>query len=144
MSVAQTVDQVLQQATFSSDDQPYVMVKLPPRAITAAAGVLAEIGEAFSALIVDANEVTLIIPADAADEFSRRLPDRQVSIEYRLITLDLPLEPTLVGLMARLSQALADAGVPVFPFAAFTRDHILVPAAQFDAAMSALSRLHAP
>lgn len=140
--MAQTVQDALKAARLYSDDQPYLMVQLPAPAITAAAGVIAEIGEPFAALIADKDEVTLIIPADALPDFERRLPGYRVAqTEYHLITFDVALEPTLVGFMARVSTVLAQAGIPIFPFAAFSRDHLLVPAEQFSAAMTALTTL---
>jgi hypothetical protein len=143
-SVVQTVEQALQQAKLYSDDQLYNVIQLPSAAITAAAGVLAEIGEPFGAVIVDKDEVTLIIPADDLEDFTRRIPGYLVSpTPYRLITFDVELEPSLVGFMARVSKALADAGVPIFAYAAFTRDHLLVPSQQFDTALETLNALRA-
>jgi hypothetical protein len=43
--------------------------------------------------------------------------------------------------MAVLSNALAAAGVPIFPFAAYSRDHLLVPADQFDLALVTLEAM---
>jgi hypothetical protein len=143
--VAQTVEQVLKDAKLYTDEQPYTLVKLPAAAIVAGAAVLAEIGEPFGALIADKDEVTLLIPADVLPAFASRLPDHVVGDEpYRLITFDLELEPTLTGFMAVISAALAKAGVPILPIAAFSRDHILVPAAKFEAALAALQQLLAP
>ena len=140
--MARTVDEALQEATLVSDEQVYQIIRLPASAITAAAGVLAEIGEPFGALIADKDEVTLIIPADTLNTFTRRLPDYQPSAaQYRLITFEAVLEPTMIGFMARVSSALADAGIPIFPYAAYTTDHILVPADNFAAAVEALNRL---
>jgi hypothetical protein len=140
--VAQSVDDALRGATLYSDDTPYVLLSLPLAAITAAAGVVAEISEPFTALLVDKDEVTLVLTAREADEFSRRLPGAQRSAAtYRLLTLDVALEPTLVGFMARVSAALAEANVPILPFAAYTRDHLLVPEDQFDRAKAALEQL---
>jgi hypothetical protein len=142
--MAQTVQEALRQASFYSDDEPYLLVKLPPSGITAAAGVVAEISDPFCALIVDKDEVTLVVPHEAVEEFGRRMRDHISSTSYyRLITIDAVLEPDLVGFMAAVSAALAQAGVPVFPYAAYSRDHILVPADQYDAALAALEKLKA-
>jgi hypothetical protein len=104
--------------------------------------VIAEASEAFSALIVDKDEVTLLLPAEVWDDFARRLPGVVLAENrYRLITFDAPLDLALVGFMARISRALADAGVSIFPLAAYTRDHILVPANQFDIALHTLQKL---
>ena len=140
----QTVDQALKNAQLYTDQLEYSLVHLPPNAIMVAAGVIAEIGEPFGAMIVDKDEVTLVIPADAVADFSKRLREHRLSdTSYRLITFDIELEATLTGFMARISQALADAGIPILPFAAFSRDHLLVPSAHFDTAWSALKALQA-
>jgi hypothetical protein len=133
-----TATEALVQAKLYTDNVLYLLVHLPAPAITAGAGVLAEIATPFSALVVDKDEVTLVLPQDKWEEFSDRLPDHQTAIDYRLITFDLPLEFSLVGFMALISQILAEAGVPIMPFAAYERDHILVPAARFQAAWDAL------
>lgn len=140
----QTVQQALSAAKLYTDDQLYRLIKLPAQAVTAAAGVLAEIGEPFAALLVDKDEVTLVLTADDLEDFGRRLPGHTASATaYRLITFDVELEPTLVGFMAQVSAALASVGVSILPFAAFSRDHLLVPSEQFSTAWDALKKLQA-
>ena len=140
--MAQTVEQALQQAKLYTDDTLYSLIHLPPNGIMAAAGVLAQVGEPFGALIADKDEVTLVIPAEMVAEFSNRLREKRVGeSDYRLITFDLELEPTLTGFMARIAAALAEANVPILPFAAFSRDHLLIPAAHFETAWSTLIKL---
>ena len=138
----QTVEQVLQQAEFYSDGQVYHLIGLPGKAMTAAAGVLAEVGEPFCALIVDKDEVSLLLPAEAWQDFQNRLPGARVSeVSYRLITIDAVLEPDLIGFLAHISKALADARISILGFAAYSRDHFFVPAHQFDLALSELKKL---
>jgi hypothetical protein len=135
---------VLAQSRLTSDPRDYVLVALPPQAITAAAGVLAECGEPFAALIADKDEVTLVLLAEAWPDFAGRLPGHQLAGDhYRLITFDIELEISLVGFMALVSTALADAGVSILPLAAFTRDHILVKAQDCDKALNTLQHLQA-
>lgn len=140
--MAQTIQEVLSAATFYSDDMEYAFIHLPANAITAAAGVVAEIGGPFCVLIVDKDEVSLLIPTDALEEFGKRLPGHiRTSETYSLITLDIALEPTLTGLMARISSALAEASIPIFPYAAYTRDHIVVPSQYKQKALDVLAKL---
>jgi len=137
-----TVDDFLAKMNLYSDEQDYVLVQLPVAAIVAAAGVVAEVGEPFCALLVDKDEVSLMLPAEALEDFGGRLQGHKVAeTRYRLLTLDVATEPNLVGFMARVSGALAEAGVSVFPYAAYTRDHIFVPAEQFDTARKTLEQL---
>jgi hypothetical protein len=142
--MVQTIRDALKAARFYSDGELYALLQLPPQAIIAAAGVLAEIAEPFAALIADKDEVTLIIHAEEVETFARRMPGyTSAQSLYRLITLDVLLEPTLVGFMAMVGQAVARAGVSIIPLGAYSRDHLLVPENQFDAAMNALKKLQA-
>ena len=138
----QTLQQALQNARFYSDGQLYQFVRLPANGITMAAGIVAEAGIPFCALLVDKDEVTLMLPQDVCQEFGRRLRHGTVSNAfYRLITLDVVLDAQLVGLMALISKALAEADISMMPFAAFSRDHVFVPAADFEKAVAALETL---
>jgi hypothetical protein len=140
--MTQTVEQILAAAKLYSDEKDYIIVQLPAAAITAAAGIIAEISEPFCALIVDKDEVTLVVPHEAWEDFSKRLPNHKVTDKlYKLITFDIALEMSLVGFMARISQALSEVNVSILTFAAFMRDHLLVPADQFDIALAALEKL---
>lgn len=132
--------QTFKTATLYTDDELYRVVRLPAAALWAGTAIVAEIGEPFSAVIADKDEITLVVLSDAWDDLADRLPDHTVMEHaYRLITFDTPLEPALVGFMALVSQILADAGVSILPLAAFSRDHILVTAAQFQQAWDALA-----
>lgn len=138
----QTVQQALSAATLFTDNQVYRFVQLPANGITVAAGILAEASLPFSTIIADKDEVTLMLPSEAYDEFQRRLKHAIVSnITYRLITFDVVLEPTLVGFMAHITEALAEAKISVLPFSAYSRDHLFVSEMDFDRAMSTLQAL---
>lgn len=131
-------ESILAACTLTTDDTPYRIIHLPAAAITPAAGVLAEIGTAFSTLVADKDEVTLILPDAEWQTFAGRLIDAQNGGLYRLITFDQPLEPDLVGFMALVSRVLAAAGISLLAISAFERDHILVPDGQLAPALDAL------
>ena len=138
----EAADQILRSADLYSDGAEYRLLRLPANAIVLAAGVLAEARPPFSALLADKDEVTLMLPAEAQRRFSRRLRRAILSEQaYRLITFDAELEPTLVGFMARISATLAAADIPILTYAAFSRDHIFVPADKYERAIDALSAL---
>jgi hypothetical protein len=140
--MTQSASAVLAQADLYTDGIDYVIIRLPPKAITVASGIVAEIGESFLALIADKDEVTLVIPAEAVDDFSKRLRDFAQSPKvYRLITFNVELDFDLIGFMALVSHALAEAGISILPVAAYSRDHILIPADQIDIAIQTLQQL---
>lgn len=138
----QTVDEILRTCDFRTDKSDYRLLKMPPNGITVAAGVLAEASLPFSAMLADQDEVTMLLPDEARLEFQRRLRRATISDEvYRLITIDADLQPSLVGLIARISKSLAEAGIPVLVFAAYSRDHVLVPFDSLDKALATLIAL---
>ena len=139
--IVTSLEEALRSAQPTSDETLYCIIHLPPSAITAAAGIVAQIGEPFLALTVDEQEVTLVAHADAWDLIALRLPDAEVSPDWRLITFDATLDHSMVGFMARISTTLAEAGVSIYALSAYRRDHLLVKAAQFDAAFAALTKL---
>ncbi len=140
--MSQTVDEVLRNCEFRSDEHSYRLLKLPANGITVAAAIVAEASLPFSSMLADQDEVTMLLPDEVCQEFQRRLKMATLSeVVYRLITVDAILEPDLVGLIARVSRSLAEAGIPVLVFAAYSRDHIFVPVDSFDKALAALKSL---
>lgn len=140
--MAQTIQQALSNAKLYTDDLVYRFVQLPSNAIIVAAGIVAEAGNPFSAMIVDKDEVTLMLPEVACEAFQNRLKLATISdITYRLITFDVVLEPTLIGFMAHITKALGESNISVMPYAAFSRDHIFVSEADYDKAISTLKSL---
>ena len=138
----QTVEQVLISSALYVDEFVYRMLRLHANGVTLAAGIIAEAGLPFCALVVDKDEVTLLLREDVCEAFSERLRLAKVMEQtYRLITFDAVLEPDLVGFIARIGGALADAGIPVLVFAAYSRDHIFVPAESLSSAVDALQAL---
>lgn len=142
--MSQSLEDAIKQAVLYSDDYRYRFVKLPANAITAAAGVVAEAGNPFTAMLVDKDEVTLMLEDEDFEHYKKRLLNHEVSETfYRLITFDIVLDSSLVGFIAKISLALAEAKISIMPFAAYSRDHIFVPQDDFEQAIAVLENLKA-
>ena len=89
-------------------------------------------------ILKDAYEVTLVL--DDADLRNMRpgLEDARIANGYRLLTFETVLDLSVVGFMAVVSRFLADAGVPILPISAFSRDHLLIRQTDLSAALKAL------
>ena len=133
-----SAQEALHNSTLFTDNVVYTLISLPPTAIWAGAGIIADLAEAFSVVIADKDEVTLVLPLDAWQDYEKRLPNARQQGEFRLITFDIELDFDMIGFMALVAKILADAGVSILPFAAFTRDHVLVPTEKFQIAWDAL------
>lgn len=140
--MTQRVDLVLASTEIHTDGHVYRLLSLPPQDISLACAILAEAGQPVSAVVVDAYEVSLLLREDVMQRHDKRLRKATWSDAcYHLITFSQALEPDLVGFLARVSTALANAGIPILALAAHSRDHILVPAADFTKAMAELHAL---
>lgn len=89
-------------------------------------------------LVVDETEVTALVAESALDELP---PCRQCEKGWSVITLDLAMDWDVTGVIAAISDALARAGIPLGAVAAYSRDHLLVPAMRLDQALDVLSEL---
>ncbi len=128
-------------AQLYSDGRPYAVVSLPRDQMRAATILFGGLAEPFAAMIVDRDEITIVIHEMDWSVAGRDLPGMRVLNDYRLITLDVELEADVTGFMDVVCRLLAEAGVPMLPVAAYSRDHLLVGATGFDRAWQALSDL---
>jgi hypothetical protein len=115
-----------------SDERPYCVVSLPPDQMRAATILFGGLAEAFAALIVDKDEITIVMHEPDWSIGGRGLQRMRVENGYRLITFDYELDMELVGFMAVVAQLLAGANVPMLPVAAYSRDHLLVRERDFE------------
>jgi hypothetical protein len=60
---------------------------------------------------------------------------------WKIITFDMVLPFSLVGFLARISAALAGAGIGICAFSAYSTDHILVKSGDLEKALGTLEKL---
>jgi len=134
----------LARAKLSLHPDEFLLIRLPPSAVVAAAGVVAELADPFIALILDARELTCILDRESYDEYAHRLLKAEVSdVSYRLITFEESLDHQLVSLAALAAHVLANAGIPLLALSGYAYDHILIPSHKADAALAAISDFQA-
>ncbi len=96
-------------------------------------------GGAPVALIVDHDEISLLAPEDVV-EAQGGLVER-VGRGWRALTLEATFALTTVGLLAVVSRALADVGIPVMVLSSHDTDHFLVPDESLGRALAALNQV---
>ena len=89
-------------------------------------------GAPLWSLTRSAEELSLVLPEEYADDRWR------VEAGYRCLVVQGPLPFSAVGILARLSGALAAAGVPLFAVSTFDTDYLLVRDEHLPAAAAAL------
>ena len=58
---------------------------------------------------------------------------------FRMLIFD-PTEPHVVGFLATVLEALAEADVPIMAYSSYHRDYVLVPSDKVDEAISSLEK----
>jgi len=124
-----------------TDGVDYTLVSLPRHRLQAASVLFSGLAEAFSAMVLDKDEITLILQSADWELARPAAPEARAAPGYRLITLDLPLDLSQVGVLAAVSSVLAEAGVSLIAVSAYQHDHLLVRQDDFERAWLVLSNL---
>lgn len=82
--------------------------------------------DALFMILRDAYEVTLLLEEEDWDRIRYALRDARVERGFRLLTFDIELPWSVVGYLARITEILARADIPVGAVSSFSRDHLLV------------------
>lgn len=117
---------------------PFALAAWAPAQVSAVCQGLLRCRTAHGLVILDEREASALLPEAALLEMP---PPRQVQRGWALITLDQPMAWDVTGVLAAVSGALAAAGIPLGAAAAFSRDHLYVPAGRLDEALAALRPL---
>lgn len=94
----------------------------------------------FVSLIRDKQEITLMIAEDVWQQISDRFPGAQARGHWRLIRFDTVLDFSVVGFIAEISRALADAEISILSVSTYSTDAVLVQESQFNAAIIAVKQ----
>ena len=122
------------------DPEPYVFARLDVRAGQEVASTLAAASSSCAVWMRVGEELTIACTESVArsSEVLARAEER--SGPYRRIALDVEVPLDVCGYLAPAAQKLADAGIAILPFAAWSRDHLLVRADQLELALRTLER----
>lgn len=122
------------------DPAPFVFTRLDEKNAGAASAVLAAAADDCVIWMRAGSELTIACPESLARQHAVLAEAAERSGPYRRIVLDVEVPLSVCGYLAPAAQRLADAGVAILPFAAWSRDHLLVHADQLDLALRTLER----
>jgi len=84
--------------------------------------------------------LSIVLSEDVKDEISA-ISSKELIGPFALISLTVHSDLYAVGLLARITAALAQEGISVNAFSAYYHDHIFVPYDRKDDALDAISRI---
>src|SRR6185503_10295785 len=95
----------------------------------------------FVQCTVEPDVLTLVLAEADWRVLSPAFPHARVERPYRVIAFDQDLPSDLVGFLAAITRALADAGVPLLAACGYARDYVLVREDDLGTASKALKAL---
>ncbi len=96
--------------------------------------------EGFVSMTRDKAEITLMLAEDEWDCISGRFPEALGEGRRRMIRFDTVLDFSVVGFIADISRALADAEISILSISTFQTDAVLVHESRFDEAVAAVKQ----
>lgn len=102
---------------------------------------LALLGRAPSQIVREEEGTTILVSEDAIDAVVERHPDARVVRGLVWIRFSMAMDWDLVGFLAHVTKALAEAGVPVGCVCTFDRDHLFVSEEHLERAAEVLDDL---
>lgn len=79
------------------------------------------------------DEISLVCPTDDAPSFTLAREDH-----WRTLRVEGVLDFSLVGILAQIATALAEAGISIFAVSTYQTDYLLIKADRLDAAVAVL------
>jgi len=117
----------------------FAVVSLPLEHYGEAVACLSEV-EDFVSLTRDKEEITLIIAEDVWRKLEPRFPGAVAQGRRRLIRFDTVLDFSVVGFIAEISHALAEADISILSVSTYSTDAVLVHESRFDDAVTAIKQ----
>lgn len=117
----------------------------PQRYVVAQLAAVPDVGSALDAagapvaLVVGHGEVSLLAPEEVVERVSPLVTRR--SEGWRAATLDTVFPLDTVGVLAAVSQALAQVGVPLMVFSSHDTDHLLLPEVHLGHALAVIHNI---
>lgn len=99
------------------------------------------LGQPPGMLVREAGETTLFVRAEVVERVRARHPAARSEEGLAWIRFEQPMGWEVVGFLARVSERLAAAGVPIGVVCGFSRDHLFVSEQKLAPALEALRSL---
>src|SRR5262244_829708 len=117
----------------------FTVVSLPLEHYGEAVACLSEV-EDFVSMTRDKEEITLIVAEDIWRKLEPRFPGAVAQDKRRMIRFDTVLDFSVVGFIAEISRALAEADISILGLSTYRTDTVFVHESRFADAVNAIKR----
>lgn len=122
---AHTLEDALARMTFAVEEGRFALVGFPESPAPEDLALLTGVGPAQ--VIREGGETTILLPGKHLPEVLGRHREARVERGLAWIRFEVPMGWEIVGFLARVTGALAAAGVPLGAVCGHSRDHLFVP-----------------
>ena len=106
--------------------EDFLIIKLPLKETVVIKDKMKLIGSSFFSLAIDKDEITLVIPDVEWNKISDSFLELKVERTYKVISLELKLEWTVVGYVSYIARVLAEVGIPIGVVSCYSKDYLLI------------------
>ncbi len=117
----------------------FAAASIPPEHYGEVVACLRDV-EGFVSMTRDKEEITLIVAEEIWQKIASRFPDAKTQGQRRLIRFDTVLDFSVVGFIAEISRALAEADISILSISTYSTDAVLVHESRFDDAVTAIKQ----
>ena len=117
----------------------YAVASIPLKDYSEAVASLRE-AEGFVSMTRDKEEITLIVEEEIWRKIGPRFPGAIAQEGRRMIRFDTVLDFSVVGFIAEISRALAEADISILSISTYRTDAVLVHESRFDDAVNAVKQ----
>jgi hypothetical protein len=117
----------------------YALASLPLEQYGEAVACLGQV-EDFVSLTRDKEEITLIVSEETWHALAPRFPGAVAEEKRRMIRFDTVLDFSVVGFIAEISRALAEADISILSLSTYRTDTVFVHESRLADAVSAIKR----
>jgi hypothetical protein len=96
--------------------------------------------EGFVSMTQDKEEISLIVAEEIWQELAPRFPKARAQEQRRMIRFDTVLDFSVVGFIAEISGALAEADISILSLSTYSTDAVFVHESRFDEALAAVKQ----
>jgi len=117
----------------------YAVASLPLEHYGEVVDRLRDVGD-FVSLTRDKEEITLVVAEETWHKLAPRFPGAVAQEGRRMIRFDTVLDFSVVGFIAEISRALAEADISILSISTYRTDAVLVHESRVDDAVNAIKQ----
>ena len=131
---------VLAQIQWSVRPEQFAMVGIDHRERLVVSQLIGHIRDSFFHMVIEPQEITLILTEYDWRVLRPAFTRARTQYNYRLIAFDDDLPADLIGFLATITTALAQANVSVLAICSYARDYLLVQEQDLDTALRSIEQ----